>query len=55
MAKPTKNANPRAIALELLGAVLRQGQPLDDALAAHRGLMGLEARDRGFARTLVAT
>lgn len=58
MAKPNKkppDTNPRAIALELLAMVLRQGQPLDEALAAHRGLMALEARDRGFARTLVAT
>ncbi len=47
--------NPRAIALQLLQAVVRKRQPLDDALAGHRGLAHLEPRDRAFARTLAAT
>jgi len=51
----TGSRNPRAIALQLLGAVLRGGRPLDDALAEQKGLVALEARDRAFARLLVAT
>jgi 16S rRNA (cytosine967-C5)-methyltransferase len=50
-----RTKNPRAIALQLLGAVLRGGRPLDEALAEHEGLAALEARDRAFARLLVAT
>jgi 16S rRNA (cytosine967-C5)-methyltransferase len=53
--KTTGIGNPRATALALLGAVLRDRQPLDEALAEHRGLAGLEARDRAFARLMVAT
>ncbi len=53
--KTTETRNPRAIALRLLGAVLRRGRPLDEALAEHKGLAALEARDRAFARILVAT
>jgi len=45
----------RAVALDLLATVLRQKRPLDDALASHTDLARLEARDRGFARNLVAT
>ena len=51
----TRLQDPRAIALQLLEAVLRHGRPLDEALAEQRGLVALEARDRAFARTLVAT
>lgn len=51
MAKPTA----RSVALDLLQAVLRQKRPLDEALVAHEGLAHLDARDRGFARMLVAT
>ncbi len=50
-----QSRNSRAIALQLLRAVLRDGRPLDEALAAHPGLAALETRDRAFARTLVAT
>lgn len=45
----------RAIALDLLDSVLRHRRPLDEALAAHKALGGLEPRDRAFARLLVAT
>lgn len=45
----------RAIALDILQAVLRRGRPLDDALAASKDLLRLEPRDRALARLLVAT
>ena len=45
----------RAVACELLAAVLWRREALDDALLAHRGLAALTIRDRGFARLLVAT
>ncbi len=45
----------RAIALDILGAVLGDKRPLDEVLAGHDELGLLEARDRAFARLLVAT
>lgn len=45
----------RAVALDILQAVLRRRRPLDDTLAANRDLARLEPRDRAFARLLVAT
>jgi len=45
----------RAIAVDLLQAVLRSGRPLDEALATSRDLARLDPRDRAFARLLVAT
>ncbi len=48
-------ADPRRLALGLLGAVLRQGRPFDEALAADRRLAALAPRDRAFVRLLVAT
>jgi 16S rRNA (cytosine967-C5)-methyltransferase len=45
----------RAIALDLLQAVLEQHRALDEALERHDGLRRLEPRDRGFARLLAAT
>ena len=48
-------ANARAVALDLLQAVLRHRKPLDEALAAHPALARLDPRDRGFARMLAAT
>ena len=45
----------RAVALDLLQATLGGGRQLDDALAKHDGLAGLERRDRAFVRLLVAT
>jgi 16S rRNA (cytosine967-C5)-methyltransferase len=45
----------RSAALDLIGAVLRQRHPLDEAIEEHNGLSELPARDRAFARLLVAT
>jgi 16S rRNA (cytosine967-C5)-methyltransferase len=45
----------RSVARELLRAVVRDGVPLDEALAGHAGYLALERRDRAFARNLVAT
>ena len=45
----------RGVALDLLQAVLRRRRPLDEAIGAHRLMARLAARDRGFARLLVAT
>ena len=45
----------RAIALDILGAVLGDRRPLDEALAGNDDLAGLDARDRAFARLLMAT
>ncbi len=45
----------RAVALGLLQTVLDRRQPLDIALEANAAMEALEARDRGFARLLVAT
>ncbi|HJS33112.1 MAG TPA: transcription antitermination factor NusB, partial [Alphaproteobacteria bacterium] len=48
---------PRAVALDLLGAILDRRQPLEGAFGAHPALRGdaLESRDRAFVRLLVAT
>lgn len=48
-------ANARAVAQELLGAVLRRHRPLDEVMAGHPGMARLAARDRAFARKLVGT
>lgn len=45
----------RAVALELLVDVIRRKRPLDTALESHGRLGALEARDRAFARLIVAT
>ncbi|MGE4218628.1 MAG: RsmB/NOP family class I SAM-dependent RNA methyltransferase [Alphaproteobacteria bacterium] len=45
----------RGVAFDLLQAVLRRHRPLDEALSDHPEIGGLEARDRAFARLLVAT
>jgi 16S rRNA (cytosine967-C5)-methyltransferase len=45
----------RRVALEVLVACLDKGQPLDDALAQHRGFPALDPRDRAFVRLLLAT
>ena len=45
----------RAVALDILGAVLPRGAALDEVLAGHDGMAKLEARDRAFARLLIAT
>jgi 16S rRNA (cytosine967-C5)-methyltransferase len=43
------------VALDLLGAVLRRKRPLDDAIEDNPTVRVLAARDRAFARLLVAT
>ncbi len=45
----------RRVALSLLQAVVDRKQPLDEALAGEGRLAALSARDRAFARLLVAT
>jgi len=45
----------RQAALDLVGAVLRRKRPLDDAIEDHGAMAELSARDRAFARLLVAT
>jgi 16S rRNA (cytosine967-C5)-methyltransferase len=60
MTESTKPSDPkvsaaRSVAFDLLRAVLSKRTPLDEALSAHDGLAKLPDRDRGFARTLVAT
>ena len=47
--------NARAVGLQILMSVLERRRPLDETLADHEGLAALAARDRGFARLLVAT
>jgi 16S rRNA (cytosine967-C5)-methyltransferase len=45
----------RAVALDILQAVLRRRRPLDEALGASEDLLRLAPRDRAFARLVVAT
>jgi len=45
----------RAVAHELLAAVLRRRRPLDELLTGHPGLAAQSPRDRAFARKLVGT
>ena len=52
---PPEYLNARAAALRVFSAVVNQGRPLDDALDGDAGLAALSARDRNFARRLVAT
>jgi 16S rRNA (cytosine967-C5)-methyltransferase len=52
---PATAVTARGAALDLIGAVLRQKHPLDEAIEDHAGLAELPARDRAFARLLVAT
>ncbi|HLS69859.1 MAG TPA: 16S rRNA (cytosine(967)-C(5))-methyltransferase RsmB [Kiloniellales bacterium] len=47
--------DPRRISLDILHAVLRRRQPLDDAFNSHTRLNELSARDRAFARLLATT
>jgi len=50
-----KPADARTVALELLDAVLARRVPLDQAIEESRTLAALSARDRAFARLLIAT
>ena len=52
---PPLPTTARQVALDLVGAVLRRKRPLDDAIEDHPSMPGLPARDRAFARLLVAT
>ncbi|NQV83843.1 MAG: MFS transporter [Rhodospirillales bacterium] len=52
---PHKAKSARAVALDLLQAVLHGKTPLDMALADHPAMATLDSRDRGFARAMVAT
>ena len=52
-AAPTRSA--RTVARDLVGAVLRRGRSLDEALATDEGFAKLDVRDRAFARELSAT
>jgi len=45
----------RSVAIDLVGAVLRRRRPLDDAIEDNPEMATLPARDRAFARLLVAT
>ncbi|HUC62007.1 MAG TPA: transcription antitermination factor NusB [Alphaproteobacteria bacterium] len=50
-----RKPNARNIALDLLGEVLTRRRALDEAIEREPKLLRLEARDRAFARLLVAT
>jgi len=52
---PPAPTTARLVALDLIGAVLRRRRPLDDAIEDHPAMPELAARDRAFARLLVAT
>src|SRR5712671_3923676 len=52
---PPAPTTARQVALDLVGAVLRRKRPLDDAIEDHPEMSELPARDRAFARLLVAT
>ena len=45
----------RGVAIDLIGTVLRRKRPLDDAIDENADMATLPARDRAFARLLVAT
>ncbi|HKU99370.1 MAG TPA: transcription antitermination factor NusB [Vineibacter sp.] len=45
----------RRVALDVLQAVLRRSQPLEETLVRYPGFSALEPRDRAFVRLLVAT
>lgn len=51
----TLEVRPRALALTLLAGVLRRQQSFDELLETELGQSGLDGRDRGFVRLLVAT
>jgi 16S rRNA (cytosine967-C5)-methyltransferase len=55
MTDSSKTADARKTALAVLRAVLDDGRPLDEALAGNPHVARLDARDRAFARLLLAT
>src|SRR6266850_1195089 len=56
-ASPATSPTPtaRQVALDLVSTVLRRKRPLDDAIEDNPVMAELSARDRAFARLLVAT
>lgn len=50
-----ESPSARAIAFDVLQAVLERNRPLDEALDGHGDVRSLSARDRAFARLLTAT
>ncbi len=48
-------ADPRRLALDVLGRVLGERRPFDESFAGHPRLRALAPRDRAFARLLVTT
>ena len=50
-----RRATRRAVAAHALGAILRRGRTLDQALSAAPGLSALDSRDAAFARLLLLT
>src|SRR5579862_586795 len=52
---PPAPTTARQVALDLVGAVLRRKRPLDESIEDHPAMPELPARDRAFARLLVAT
>jgi 16S rRNA (cytosine967-C5)-methyltransferase len=52
---PSSAPTARQIALDLIATVTRRKRPLDDAIDDHPTMGELSARDRAFARLLVAT
>ncbi len=55
MSRPEPRPDARAVALDLVGAVLRHGRALDDALSGNRPFAQLAPRDRALAHRLTAT
>lgn len=52
---PRPPPDARACALDIFHDILRHGRAFDEGFAAHEALQKLDARDRAFARLLVAT
>lgn len=52
---PMASSSARRLSLDVLGAVLRNRHPLDDAFNNHPRLSDLSSRDRAFARLLATT
>lgn len=54
-AMTTPSPPTRAVALDLISAVLKRHRPLDEVLEGHSGFAALAPRERAFARNLSAT
>lgn len=55
MNKKPKPMSSRAVALEIMRAVLHKRQPFDEVIAANEGFKNLAPRDRAFTHLMVAT